>query len=98
MDTFKFPVRFRGGGVEKLQDGTDEFYAHLIALSLQIHPTELRLNPQFGVEDATFNETLTRDLAFTAGAFIPEIIIEKATIALGESGKATINISFKQRD
>ena len=97
MDTLKFPVRFRGGGVEKYQQGTDDYCAHLLALSIQINPGELPLNPQYGVEDATFSESLTRDLAFTAGAFIPEIIVEVAEITLDESGQTKVNISVRQR-
>lgn len=97
MDTFKFPVRFRGGAVEKLREFTDDYYAHLLALSIQIQPRELPLNPQYGVEDPTFDESLTRDLAFTAGAFIPEVSIDKATVVLNEDGKTSINISFTQR-
>lgn len=97
MDTFKFPIRFRSGEVEKIAEFTDEYYGHLVALSLQILPTELPLNPQFGVEDPTFDESLTRDLAFTAGAFIPEVIIDRADIVQNETGKASIEISFSQR-
>lgn len=97
MDTLKFPIRFRRGGVDKFQEGTDDFYAHLLALSMQIIPGELPLNPQYGIEDATFSESLTRDLAFTAGAFIPEIIVDVAEIVTDETGQTRINISFRQR-
>ena len=98
MDTFKFPIRFRQGEIEKWREGTDEYYSHLLALSLQIMPGELPINPQFGVEDPTFNESLTRDLAFTAGAFIPEIIVSTASIAPGPDGQLRINIDFAQRN
>lgn len=96
MDTFRLPIAFRNGGIEKIQDGTDEYYGHLLSLSLQILPTELPLNPQYGVEDPTFDESLTRDLAFTAGAFIPEVIIDSAQILINEDGRSTIDISFSQ--
>lgn len=98
MDTFKLPFRFRGGEVEKWRDGTDDYFSHLLALSLQIMPGELPINPQFGVEDPSFNESLTRDLAFTAGAFIPEIIVNTASIVPGDNGQTRINIDFTQRN
>lgn len=98
MDTFKFPIRFRNKEIEKFTDGTDDFYAHLLAMSIQVLPGELPLNPDFGVEDATFDETLTRDLAFTAGAFIPEIIVDSAELALEENGKVRVNLAFSQRN
>lgn len=97
MDTFKFPIRFRQGSVEKLSEGTDEYYAHLLALAIQIVPGELGLNPQYGVEDPTFSDVLTRDLAFTAGAYIPEIIIDTATIDINQNGQTRVDINFRQR-
>jgi hypothetical protein len=90
-------MRFRQGAVEKIDEGTDDYYAHLIALAIQIVPGELGLNPQYGVEDPTFSDVLTRDLAFTAGAYIPEIIIETANIAVAENGQARVDINFRQR-
>jgi len=97
MDTMKVPIRFRNGGVEKFADQTDEFFAHLLALSVQIIPNELPLSPQFGVEDPTFNDTLTRDLAFTAGAFIPEITISRARVNVGLGGRTSVDIAFDRR-
>lgn len=90
-------MRFRQGAVEKITDGSDEYYAHLLALAIQIVPGELGLNPQYGVEDPTFSEILTRDLAFTAGAYIPEIIVDTAQIELDENGQSRVNITFRQR-
>ena len=97
MDTFKFPLRFRQGGIEKIDEGTDQYYAHLLALAMQIIPGELRLSPQYGVEDPTFSNVLTRDLAFTAGAYIPEIIIDSATVLPDATGRVQIDVSFRQR-
>lgn len=98
MDTLKFPVRFRQGSLEKLEDETDDYYAQFLALALQILPGELGLNPQYGVEDPTFSESLTRDLAFTAGAYIPEIIVDTASIETREDGRTSVNLSFRQRN
>lgn len=98
MDTFKFPIRFRNREIEKIVDNTDDYYAHLLALSMQVIPGELPLNPDFGIEDPTFDDSLTRDLAFTAGAFIPEIIIDSAEIALNEGGQVKVNIAFSRRN
>lgn len=90
-------MRFRLGGVEKIDDGTDEYYSHLLALAIQIVPGELPLSPQYGVEDPSFSESLTRDLAFTAGAYIPEIIIDTANIIPAENGQTKVDLSFRQR-
>lgn len=98
MDTFKFPMRFLNGQVEKFVDGSNDYYAHLLAMSMQILPGELPLNPDFGVEDPTFEDSLTRDLAFTAGAFIPEIIVDSAELELQQNGLTRVNIAFSQRN
>lgn len=98
MDALKFPLEFYNGSARKLADGTDEYYAQILALAIQINPGELRLTPTYGVEDPTFQPFLTRDLAFTAGAFVPEIIISDAVIQQGQDGRVEVNISFSQRN
>lgn len=98
MDTLRFPIQFYNGSVKKLTDSSDEYYAQLLALSIQIIPGELPLTPAFGIEDPTFQSELTRDLAFTAGAFIPEIIIDSIQISQTELGLVEIGLGFKQRN
>jgi hypothetical protein len=98
MDTFRFPIQFYNGSVKKLTDLTDDYYAQLLALSIQIIPGELPLTPTYGIEDPTFQAALTRDLAFTAGAFIPEIMIDNVQISETESGVVEIGLGFRQRN
>jgi hypothetical protein len=98
MDTFRFPIQFHNGSVNKLRDFSDDYYAQLLALSIQIIPGELPLTPTYGVEDPTFQFTLTRDLAFTAGAFIPEIVIDSVQISETESGIVEVGLGFRQRN
>ena len=97
MDTLRFPIQFINGSVKKLTDLSDEYYAQLLALSIQILPGELPLAPTYGIEDPTFQAVLTRDLAFTAGAFIPEIIIDRVQIEQNETGQVEVGLSFFQR-
>lgn len=97
MDTLRFPIQFHNGSVKKLTDSSDEYFAQILALSIQIIPSELPLTPTYGIEDPTFQQTLTRDLAFTAGAFIPEIIIDRVQLEQNETGQVGIALSFSQR-
>jgi hypothetical protein len=97
MDTLRFPIQFQNGGVKKVTESTDEYFAQILALSIQILPGELPLTPTYGIEDPTFQATLTRDLAFTAGAFIPEIIINRVQLQQNETGQVEIGLSFLQR-
>lgn len=97
MDTLKFPIEFLNGEVKKLTDSGDEYFAQLLALSIQIVPGELPLTPTYGIEDPTFDSSLTRDLAFTAGAFIPEIFVEQANVRQNENGEVQVVLSFAKR-
>lgn len=98
MDALKFPLEFYNGSLRKLTDGSDAYYAQILALAIQINPGELPLTPTYGVEDPTFQPFLTRDLAYTAGAFVPEIIINNALLEQSPDGRVEINISFAQRN
>lgn len=97
MDTLKFPIEFFNGEIKKLAEQSDDYFAQLLALSIQIIPGELPITPTYGIEDPTFENSLTRDLAFTAGAFIPEIYIEQARIRQNENGEVQVALSFAQR-
>jgi hypothetical protein len=98
MDSFKIPLQFKGGQIEKVVDGTDEYYAQLLALTAQILPGELLLTPEYGCPDPAFSEEAKQQLAFTAGAFIPEIVLESVDIEDSDDGKSRISIGFARRN
>ena len=97
MDTLRIPLRFLNGEAEKLAEGSDEYFAQLLALTCQILPGELPLNPNYGVADPVFSEEARRALAFVAGAFIPEIVLENVEIVDTVSGRSQIDIAFTVR-
>lgn len=98
MDSFKIPMKFRNGDVEKVVDNTDEYYAQLLALTVQILPGELPLTPDYGVADPVFSQEAKEQLAFTAGAFIPEIFLESVDIQDDVNGRSRIAIGFARRN
>lgn len=85
------------GRIETVVDGTDEYYAQLLALTCQIRPGELPLTPDYGAADPVFSEQAKKQLAFTAGAFIPEIALTSVDITQDDAGKVGIGISFGRR-
>ena len=93
----RIPLRFRNGEAEKLEDGSDDYFAQLLALTTQILPGELPLNPNYGVDDPTFDETARRQLAFLVGAFIPEITLERVAVLDTVSGRSRVDIAFTVR-
>jgi hypothetical protein len=94
----RFPLRFRLGEIEKLTEGSDQYYAHLLAMTCQILEGELPLTPEYGVPDPVFDESAKRQLAFIAGAFIPEISIQSVSIGDSDIGESKVNITFARRD
>jgi len=97
MDSLRVPFRFVNGGIEKLTDGSDEYYAQLLALTCQIRPGELPLTPDYGAADPVFSEEGKKQLAFTAGAFISEIALTAVDINQDDLGRVGIAISFARR-
>lgn len=93
----RIPLRFRNGEAEKLEDGSDDYFAQLLALTTQILPGELPLNPNYGVDDPTFDERARRQLAFLVGAFIPEITLERVAVVDSVSGRSRVDIAFTVR-
>lgn len=97
MDTLRFPLRFAQGEVQKLTEGTADYYAQILALTAQIEPGELPLTPEFGVQDPAFNTDARNQLALTAAYFVPEIKIESLTLAENNIGQSDIKITFSIR-
>jgi hypothetical protein len=98
MDSLRFPIRFeKNGEISRLADGSDEFYAQLLALTAQIQPGELPLTPTFGVSDPTFEESLTRQLSLNAAAQIPEVFVQTSQVRVSETGKTELDIQFGVR-
>jgi hypothetical protein len=97
MDSMRIPFRFRGGEIEKVVEGTDEYYAQLLALTAQIAPGELPLTPEYGVNDPTFNEEAKRQLAFIVGSLVPEIVLTNVEVDQDDTGKVGIQIGFTRR-
>jgi hypothetical protein len=99
MDTLRFPLRFETNGeVSKLSEGTDEYFAQILALTAQIQPGELPLSPTFGVNDPVFNDNARRQLAFSAASQVPEVFVHGVDTEISETGKVDIKIRFGVRN
>ena len=77
MDSLKFPITFNNdGSLTKLAEGSDEYFKQLVSFCLLTEPNSLRLTPDFGVFDITFNKLAPEALAISVNKFIPEIQIK----------------------
>jgi len=94
MDSLKFPITFNNdGSLNKLAEGSDEYFKQLVSFCLLTEPNSLRLTPDFGVFDITFNKLAPEALAISVNKFIPEIQIKNIKGSLAEDD-GTLTVSF----
>jgi len=95
MDTIKFPLRFaESGEALRLSDGSDEYYAQMLALAMQIMPGELPLAPDYGTEDPTFSTDSKLTFIATAASYVPEVEISEVEIRQDDFGKTRIDVAY----
>lgn len=96
MDTISIPVKLQGGSLKMHEEGSDQYYAHLLTFALQTEKGELILNPEFGVLDPVFDDDLTFELAFTAAQYIPEITVGGVGTVPDADGRVSLQIIFER--
>jgi hypothetical protein len=91
MNTIKFPIKFGTSGVQKLLEGSYDFYSQLLTVALLTEPQSHPFTPRFGVSDPTFT-TIDKGLfVFNASRFVPEVEITSLNITEGDE---TIGVQF----
>ena len=91
MNTIKFPIKFDTSGVQKLPEGSYDFYSQLLTVALLTEPQSHPFTPRFGVSDPTFT-TIDKGLfVFNASRFVPEVEITSLNITEGDE---TIGVQF----
>jgi hypothetical protein len=96
MDSLKFPIRISGGSMQALSSDSDEYYAQLIALTVQTRPGELILRPEYGIESPEFDAVQTAKFAQISAQFLPEINIFDVTTRPLDDGSVDISIAFER--
>ena len=96
MDTIAIPVKFEGGALQTHVEGSDAYYAHLLAFALQTEQGELLLNPSFGIVDPTFDEDLTFQMALVAAQYIPEVTVGKIAPKADDQGRVSLQVQFER--
>ena len=94
MTSLKFPITFdNDGSLTKVLEFSDEYFKQLISFCLLTEPNSLRLTPDFGVFDPTFNRLSPEILAISVNKFIPEIQIKNVAGSFSE-GDGVLSVSF----
>jgi hypothetical protein len=91
MDTIKFPIKFDTSGVQKLPDGTYDFYSQLLTVALLTEPQSHPFTPRFGVSDPTFTTVDKGLFVLNASRFVPEVEITSLNIS---EEIDTVNVQF----
>lgn len=93
MDTIKFPIKFDTTGLQKLTDGSYDFYSQLLTVALLTEPQSHPFTPRFGVNDPAFT-TIDKGLfVLNASRFVPEVEITSLNIS-EDNGTIGVQFSF----
>lgn len=98
MDTIAIPVKFEGGAIRTITEGSDEYYAHLLAFALQTEQGEMILNPTFGILDPIFDEDLTFQLSLQAAQYVPEVSVISTVPQPNSQGQVGLKVIFERNE
>ena len=101
MDMIQFPIQFDSTGFKKLKEGTSDYYAQLLSISMLTEPLTHPFSPDFGANDPTFRPVDKGLFVLNAARFVPEVQITRIDINPNElndeSTKVTFSFEIKQR-
>ena len=78
-------------------EGSDEYYALLLADALRIKPEGLPISTFYGVLDPVFGFQTPLKAVQNAARHIPEILIEDVSSTIDEDGLIKLGIKFTVR-
>lgn len=97
MDSLKFPIEYDTFGFKKLTDGSDDYYKQMLSIAALTEPNVLKITPDFGVYDPTFNMADRGQFIINASRYVPELQILQVETNLNQQGDSTISFSFRRR-
>jgi len=94
MDMIQFPIKFGRDGFVKLSEGTPDYYAQLLTISLLTEPFTHPLTPDFGSNDPSFRTIDKSTFIVNAARFVPEVRITNVSIEDGGLSDGVSNVTF----
>jgi hypothetical protein len=96
MDMIGFPVKFDSTGIQKLQEGSNEYYAQLLSICMLTEPSTHPFTPSFGANDPAFRNIDKSLFILNASQFVPEVEITNIDISDKDknAGSTRISVSF----
>ena len=82
--------------METILENSDEYYANLIGLAIQIEPNSLPISTFYGTADPTFDDRQTNRMVNEISKYIPEILIKSVEILKNNNGETNLSIRFER--
>ena len=98
MDCFSFPIKFSGGRIKTLPQGSYDYYRQILTLALLTEVGEHPLTPDFGVLDPTFMTIEPLDFVLNAARFVPEVQVTSVVPSLRQDGSLNVEFDFQIRN
>jgi hypothetical protein len=98
MNTIRLPIKFKHESfeMETIPDESDEYYATLIGLAIQIEPGELPISTFYGTKDPTFDNKQVRQVGVQVGNLIPDIRVTSVEVIPNNNGQSNLAIKFER--
>lgn len=99
MNTLRLPIRFKKDSLEMeaILEDTDEYFANLIGITVQILPGSLPISTFYGVEDPTFESAAIAKVGLKLRDLISDVEILNSSAEPNNDGTTNLKIQFSRR-
>lgn len=93
----QYPIKFGRDGFVKLTEGSTDYYAQLLTISLLTEPFTHPFAPDFGSNDPSLRIIDKATFVLNAARFVPEVRITNISVADASlsTGKSNVTFSFE---
>ena len=97
MDMIQYPIKFGRDGFVKLTEGSSDYYAQLLTISLLTEPFTHPFAPDFGSNDPSLRIIDKATFVLNAARFVPEVRVTDISVADASlsTGKSNVTFSFE---
>lgn len=98
MNTLKLPISFNfDGSMETIAEGSDAYYATILANAIQTEKGEYPISTLYGIDDPVFSGKSINRLFEEVSAYVPEINVENVSIKRAtDDGDVDVSIRFNR--
>ena len=90
-----YPFRLMpNGSVATLEDGTERYYAEELACLLSTRPGERVMEPEYGIEDPTFDMVVREEITAKVNTYGPPVTITDVTSNFPNESRMDIVVEF----